>query len=289
MENLSSENKVKIPIQIRVEAYNFMNRLKEQGIFKKEIIEILTQKYEISDGIIYSWYAGRNTPWPLKERNEVIEYRKELFYLLGALLGDGCIYHWKGSYQIKIYGEEEFIQKCAIKLSLCLKKKINKYFYKSYFNRHGTNLWYIQTSHKKLFDLFKNIRTNLDELSNLMKKRGYRKNSLQFIEGFFDAEGCIKIIKEVVRKTPKICPDICCTTYEYLKLCKDLFKEHLGIEARYSIQKAYLTKDGHPRKTQYHLRIYKKEYIRKFFENVSTIKLKPEKVVYVNKWLNNGK
>ena len=211
----NSNNRTRIPMEKRVvEAYNLMKELKEKGILRKEIVEILTKKYEVSNKRIYGWYAGRNTPWPLKERNEVIENRRELFYILGALLGDGCIYHWKNQYQVKIYGEDEFIQKCAIKLSFCLKKKINKYFYKSYFNRYGTNLWYIQTSHKKLFDLFKNIRENLDELLNLMKEGNYKENSLQFIEGFFDAEGCIKVIQESVRKIPKICPDICNTEYE---------------------------------------------------------------------------
>jgi hypothetical protein len=29
-------------------------------------------------------------------------------------------------------------------------------------------------------------------------------NALQLIEGFFDAEGCVKVIKEKVRKTPKV-------------------------------------------------------------------------------------
>ena len=39
----------------------------------------------------------------------------------------------------------------------------------------------------------------------------------------------------------------------------------------------------------YHLRIYKKEYIRNFLKNFNTTKLKPEKVIYVDNWLNNGK
>ena len=37
------------------------------------------------------------------------------------------------------------------------------------------------------------------------------------------------------------------------------------------------------------LRIYKKEFVRKFLENIDTIKLKKEKIIYVQNWLNNGK
>jgi len=50
------------------------------------------------------------------------------------------------------------------------------------------------------------------------------------------------------------------------------------MDARYSIQKQYLGKDGHLRKTAYHLRMYPKEFVKKFFESISTTKLKAEKV-----------
>ena len=68
-----------------------------------------------------------------------------------------------------------------------------------------------------------------------------------------------------------------------------LLKEKLNIEAKYSIEQSFIGKDGSKRQKVYHLRIYKKEYIRKFLENISTTKLKPEKVMYVESWLNNGK
>jgi hypothetical protein len=67
-----------------------------------------------------------------------------------------------------------------------------------------------------------------------MKESDYRSNSLAFIEGFFDAEGCIKIIKEPVRITPKICLDITNITFKYLNLIRMLLMKHLIVEARYS-------------------------------------------------------
>ena len=114
------------------------------------------------------------------------------------------------------------------------------------------------------------------------------EEKLYFVEGFFDAEGCVKIIREKVRKTPKICLDITNTDFQLLEIVKKVLKENLDIDSNYSSQEAFLHKDGFPRKKVYHLRIYRKEYIRKFFENISTTKLKDEKVPYVEKWLNNG-
>lgn len=129
------------------------------------------------------------------------------------------------------------------------------------------------------------LKEKPQQISELVFKRE-KISQLLFLEGFFDAEGCVKIIKEPVRKTPKICPDITNTELEYLEITGKILLQQLGIEARYSSQEAYLSKDGHPRKKSYHLRIYKKEYARKFFENIHTTKLKPEKLQYVENWLD---
>ena len=62
----------------------------------------------------------------------------------------------------------------------------------------------------------------------------------------------------------------------------------LGSEPRYFLA-GYVLGDGSLRKKAYHLRIYKKEFIRRFFENINTTKLKEEKISYVDNWLSNGK
>ena len=72
-----------------------------------------------------------------------------------------------------------------------------------------------------------------------------------------------------------------------LELTRRLLKDILNIEARYSAQKAYIASDGCRRKAQYHLRIYRKEYVREFLENISTTKLGHEKIQYVKDWLNH--
>lgn len=211
-----------------------------------------------------------------------IEYKKELFYVLGALLGDGCAYHWKkGNVKtLVLIGDYNFTKKYTEKLTKCSRNNVKNYIDRS------KNIWFVRIGNITLYNLFKEIRLDLNKLIDLIKKDNYKYNSLEFIEGFFDAEGCVKIIKEPVRKTPKICLDITNTNYGILEIIKNLLKENLDIEARYSIQKADNKKN---KQIAYHLRIYKKEYIRRFLENMSTTKLKPEKVEYVDNWLNNGK
>ncbi|MBI2652339.1 hypothetical protein HYX00_02630 [Candidatus Woesearchaeota archaeon] len=265
--------------ELRLKAFDLMNELKSNNLTQKEVIDKIYAEFGVPRGTLYSWYANRD--YPYGRRGREVTKNPELFYVLGALLGDGCIYYWKklNRHIINIAGEKEFTEKYADKLSKCTRNRV-----KNYINRNN-NVWFVNIGNLQLYFLFQQIRGDLKVLRNLLAKGDYYKNSLQLIEGFFDAEGCIKIIKEKVRKTPKICPDICCTNYEILELIRKLLQEHLNIEARYSIQKADGIKN---KKVAYHLRIYKKEFVRKFFENISTIKLKNEKIAYVENWLNNG-
>lgn len=265
--------------KLRLKAFDLMSELKSKNIPRKEVIDRIHGEFFIPRGTLYNWYA--NIEYPYGRRGEVTA-NPELFYVLGALLGDGCIYHWKklNRHIINLSGEKEFTKKYADKLSKCTRNKV-----KNYINRNN-NVWFVNIGNLQLYFLFQQVRRDLKVLLDLLAKGDCSKNSLEFIEGFFDAEGCVKIIKEKVRKTPKICPDICCTNFEVLELIRKLLQEQLNIEARYSIQKADGIKN---KKVAYHLRIYKKEFVRKFFENINTIKLKEEKIPYVQNWLNNGK
>jgi hypothetical protein len=202
-----------------------------------------------------------------------------LSYLLGALLGDGCTFLYPvNQYQVMLAGSEDFCKKYTEVVSKCTNKIVRT----GQDKKHDS--WYAKTNNFELFALFSRCRADLLFLERFIGLCGDGAGLL-FIEGFFDAEGCVKIIKEPVRKTPKICPDFTNTNLAYLELVQSLLLRILGIEARFSNQPEYLSTDGSRRKKSYHLRIYKKEYVQKFFQNIKTTKLNAEKIEYVNNWL----
>jgi len=201
-----------------------------------------------------------------------------LFYVAGAVIGDGCLYNsGKYYYLIILNGTEGFVRKYAKHLQTCSDSKINIFYRKSH------NVWEARTNNKKLFKFLLQIKKNSWKIFEYVN--GFDNASLLFLEGFFDAEGCVKIIKEPVRITPKICLDMTNTNLEYLEVCRCLLDCCLGIKGNYSIQKEGVAKDGVLRKKCYHLRIYKKDYVRTFFSNINTVKLYKEKRKYVKNWL----
>lgn len=192
------------------------------------------------------------------------------------MLGDGSIYFWKKAYQIWLLGEREFCMKYVEKVSACTSHRETKtYPYR------GRNVWFVIFQNAELYFLMKEIREHIDVLTKLLRRGDRSVNALQLIEGFFDAEGCVKVIKEEVRRTPKINLDFSNTNLDLLQLIRRELKYTLGIEGRLTSQI-----DRRPnRQTMYHLRMYGKDAIRKFLLHVSTIKLKPEKLQYVENWL----
>lgn len=189
-------------------------------------------------------------------------------------LGAGYAYNWQSSYYIGILvKEEQFARKFAERFSKCIGGKVTAYPFRK------RNLWFVRIGNYELFSLFRDFRRNLCLVQDV--ETISKEDALQFIEGFFDAEGCIKVIKEIGRKTPKICLDFTNTNYEVLEVIQKLLKLFLHIEARFSVQH-----DKRPnRKPVYHLRIYKKEHVRTFFENMQTTKLNKEKGESLKNWL----
>ena len=266
--------------KLRIKAFDELTRLKENNTSRKDIVYDLHEQSGVPLAALYGWYEGRHRPYG---RRGKLSIKPELFYVIGALLGDGCLYKWKSTYNyIILVGDKSFATKYAKMLSECTQR-----ISKAYIDRNK-NIWFVKINNYELYSLFQKARENPDVIRKMMKKHG-GNSSLLFIEGFFDAEGCVKIIKEKVRKTPKICLDITNLNYEILEVIKRLLKENLGIEARYSIQKAFVGKDGSKRKKIYHLRIYKKEFIRTFFNSIKTTKLTEEKKKYLKGWLDREK
>jgi len=233
----------------------------------------ISKRFGVSQSTVYAWTKGRS---PFGKRCGRITHAEELFYVIGALLGDGCIYLWRNQYYVWLLGEREFCLKYAEKIAWCTSKtKAKTYTYR------GRNVWFVKFQNAELYFLMRRVRQDFNVLSNLIRRGDRLANSLQLIEGFFDAEGCVKVIKEKVRRTPKINLDFSNTDLNLLELVRRELKYALGIEGRFTSHRDLKSN----RKVAYHLRIYRKDAIGKFLSNVSTIKLKPEKVHYVENWL----
>jgi hypothetical protein len=94
---------------------------------------------------------------------------------------------------------------------------------------------------------------------------------------------------EAFDELSNICLDIANANFEYLELMWKILYEKMGVVAGYSVQKPFVGKDGSRRQRMYHLRIYKKEYVKRFFEELSTTKLYPEKEILLKNWLEKEK
>jgi len=258
---------------VRLRAFDLLVELKRGNVSRHEIVHRIHNEFNIPIGTAYDWYRDKCLPYG---RRGIITLKPELFYALGALLGDGCIYSWKitNNYVILV-GDNRFTKKYANMLRKCIAQRVKPYIIRS------KNVWFVRSNNFELYTFFKKAREDPVYLVELVERQDSRSKIL-FIEGFFDAEGCVKVIKEKARKTPKICLDMANNNLSFLELMKKLLLEQMDIESGFSIQR-YKDKK---KKTTYHLRIYKKEHVMRFFENISTTKLKKKKVAYLQNWLN---
>ncbi len=211
------------PLEKRIEAYERVQELLSRNNSTYEVVHTIWKQFGVSQSTVYAWTKGRS---PFGRRSGRITYTKELFYVIGSILGDGSIYFWKNGYTIWLLGEREFCLKYARIIPLCTSKhSATAYPYR------GRNVWFVKFHNAELYFLIRQIRKDLGILSNLLKRGNISANRVRLIEGFFDAEGCVKVIKERVRRTPKICLDFSNTDASLLDLIQEALKCALGIEA----------------------------------------------------------
>ncbi len=260
--------------EYRMEAFDRFIELKKEGSPRKTIVDKINSEFGIPAGTLYTWYNLSHCPYGRKGK---IIICKELLYVLGALLGDGCLYKWKKTNNYVILtGEYEFASKFSKMLHCCTGTIAKPYLIRR------KNVWIVKINNYELFELFRVARSDHNLINGLIGKFD-TLSSLYLVEGFFDAEGCVKIINDECRKTPKICLDITNTNKRHLEIIKGILLNALKIKSYYSIQKSNPITN---RKTSYHLRIYKKNSVRLFFDYITTIKLKSKKEKYLVDWLN---
>ena len=257
-------------MESRIAAYNEFQSIRRH-LSRNEVVKRVSTRHGISKTTVYQWFRGGG---PIGRRAGTIARVPELLYVLGALLGDGCLYHWRNRFQVWLVGEAEFTEKYANKLSVCLGRNVKHYKYGS------KNAWFVRIDNSELFFLFRSVRNDHASIGKLADEIDSRRGRMEFIEGVFDAEGCVKIIRGKGRKTPKTCLDICNTDLDLLLIVMEAMRTSLGIESRISTQSA-----TPGRKRCYHLRVYSKAGVQRFLGTLHTTKLTKQKQAIVEMWL----
>ena len=208
-----------------------------------------------------------------------IQICPELWYVVGALLGDGYLYRSSEGYLVGLdVRSKEFAEKFASKQSVVVGRPVRAYYY------NGNRIWFVRLKNLSLYFLIWNIRSDPGTVLPLIRDGCFERNAVEFLEGFFDAEGCVKIVKESARRTAKVCLDLTSTSRPLLDVSKSLIEESLGIVGHYSLQLG----SDRGRKTTFHLRIYSKSEVRLFLESVHTFKFTPTKRLLLERWLALG-
>lgn len=262
------------PLEQRLEGYRQFERMRSQGKTQDQIIRVLGESFNVKGPTVRRWLDG-DSPYGRNLGRVLIV--PELFYVLGALLGDGSIYLWRHSYQVWLYGEQRFAERYAKALSRCLPE----HRYVPFYNRRNVRVSFVKIQNAELFLLVRKSRADPSSIVGLLEEGDPRTNARAFVQGFFDAEGCVKVTKDKSRTIHKICLDITNTDLTLVETTGTMLKSWFGIETKLTCQR-----DPRPnRRAVYHLRIYKKSDVRRFLALAPTIKMTPRKAWLTSRWL----
>lgn len=213
---------------------------------------------------------------PPKSGGATFRVCPELLYVIGAVLGDGYLFESGGHHLVGLdVRSGEFAERFASKISRVVGVRVRAHYYA------GGRIWYVRTRSDELSRVITKVRRELSMLALLVRRGTCRENALEFLAGLFDAEGCVKVVREEARLTPKLCLDITNTSKELLDLANSMMSTYLGFAGRYSLQRD----DKRHRKPVYHLRVYRRRHVRTFLDGVNTVKLTPIKKQFLHSWL----
>lgn len=256
---LTKKKIVHLPIKKRLQAYQKTLKLKDQGLKTIEIWKALQkERIEIKYETLRSWVKGDRNP--LKKLNTIIK-NKELPYIIGILIGDGCFYKVikKGSYaQGRIVlgvKEKELAEKFTDSVYKILHKK------KKYTVRwsNAQRVYIVEFSSKELVEY---LSKSLSEL-----KEEIKINPKGFLTGIFDAEGSISIKFQKGRIYPRIFLTNSDTELiEYVKILLTKFKISSTIQKNTikGKEKTILGKKTFTNNTCYNLSIENIKGVKKF-------------------------
>jgi len=246
-----------IPNQVHdPKVYRQAVKLKRQGYGPKQISRILG----VARGTVSSWlYSGKSPTNKLRFFNPVPS--KELSYVVGAVLGDGCLFYNKG-YQIQLVAKDrEFV----VYFGRCLTKLLKRKRMYPLFKRDGNKGW------SKMYGMWATSKLLWLWLQNWeLHKTVVKSHPDSFLRGLYDSEGSI------CKRGGKECLEVVLvnTRRELLEFAEGLLKK-LGIDSY-----IYIINDRRKnRRTCYRLSITGKDNLLLFYDKVGfTIRRKQQRL-----------
>jgi intein-encoded DNA endonuclease-like protein len=224
--------------------YEKVVALKNKGFGSRKIAKILN----INHKKIEPWLYPRNgkvfKPRPEPETSP----SPELAYMIGAILGDGCLYRnvkWrKHEIKLKVKDKDfaEEFRKCLMKVA---KRKVSFFV--------SEKLFVTLVSCKPLFLYLKNWSGLVTTIISYPQ---------EFIRGFADAEGCLYISKSHGEKYKYLGVKLYNTNLDLLSFIRTLLFK-LGITSH--MQTIHLRP---PRKTCYSININRHKSVERFLDSI---------------------
>jgi len=124
-----------------------------------------------------------------KNNCEILEnvYTSDFAYLIGSLLGDGCLYIGKNSYQFSITSEDyDFCEKCQNIVKEMFNKKSN---IKTVKKGNRVSYYQLVVCSKKIVYFLKKITKDKTVIPDFIYKNDIFKKS--FVQGIMDSDGWI--------------------------------------------------------------------------------------------------
>jgi hypothetical protein len=199
--------------------------------------------------------------------------------VVGAILGDGYLFRSSEGYLVGLdVRNKDFADRFAANESATIGSPVRAHYYT------GNRIWFVRIRNYSLFSLIYCLRESPSLIPSELADDDQRLNATQFVSGFFDAEGCIKVVKEKTRRTGKICLDITNTRKVLLDIFNSLVEGAFGFSGRFSCQDD--TRDS--RKRVFHLRYYKKAHACALLSVLNSPKLTRERKRVLDEWVALG-
>ncbi|MEM2260800.1 MAG: LAGLIDADG family homing endonuclease [Candidatus Methanomethylicaceae archaeon] len=207
-----------LPLEIRLQMYNDVIKLRKQGLIYKEIQRRIYEKYGEQTSItqISFWINKKHKPFRKINKFDGKPSR-ELSYIIGVILGDGCkSFTGKNYYLILEAKDKEFPKE----FGKCLAKVLNrKEPYKPFWNKHEKRWRVVGFS----ILLYKFLDKPFEKLKPYIE---YSKETVSaFLQAMFDGEGCIHVNKKRYRRELTLHN----TNKELLNYVKYLLKKYFDI------------------------------------------------------------